>query len=63
MSLLRHTDRLTAAPVRYESYHPGSLLHFYHKKLFRFPPCVLHLVLGWSAAPYHKRSRVGYDHF
>ena len=63
MSRLRSGDRLTAAPVRYEACHPGALLHVDHKKLGRVPPGGGHRVLGRAAAPDHKRSRVGYDHF
>jgi transposase InsO family protein len=36
-SRLRDTDRVTAAPVRYQACHPGALVHQDHKKLGRIP--------------------------
>jgi len=63
MSRLRHADRLTAAPVRYEACHPGALLHVDHKKLGRVPLGGGHRVLGRAARPHHGKARAGYDHF
>jgi len=63
MSRLRHADRLTAAPVRYEACHPGALLHVDHKKLGRVPVGGGHRVLGRAARPHHSTARVGHDHF
>lgn len=63
MSRLRHADRLTAAPIRYEACHPGALLHVDHKKLGRVPPGGGHRMLGRALRPHHGKAAVGHDHF
>lgn len=63
MSRLRHADRLTAAPIRYEACHPGALLHVDHKKLGRVPPGGGHRMRGREQRRHDLKGVVGYDHF
>ncbi len=63
MSRLRHGDRLTAAPVRYEACHPGALLHVDHKKLGRVPIGGGHRKRGRERRRHDLKGMVGYDHF
>jgi transposase-like protein len=41
LNRLRDTDRVTAAPARYVTCHPGALVHQDHKKLGRVPDGVM----------------------
>jgi len=61
---LADIDRPTGIPVRrYETCHPGALVHQDHKKLGCIPDGGGHRVLGRAAAPSRHRSGLGYDHF
>jgi transposase InsO family protein len=59
---LADLDRPTGEPVRrYESCHPGALVHQDHKKLGRIPDGGGHRVTGWY--PGYRKGGAGYDHF
>ena len=61
LSRLRHLDRPTAVPIRYERAHPGELVHIDVKKLGRVPAGGGHKVRGRAAArPNHRGD--GYDY-
>jgi transposase InsO family protein len=61
---LADLDRPTGVPVRrYESCHPGALVHQDHKKLGRIPDGGGHRMLGRDQAPHSHRAGAGYDHF
>jgi transposase InsO family protein len=61
LSRLRHLDRPTAVPIRYEREHPGELVHIDVKKLGRVPAGGGHKVRGRAAArPNHRGD--GYDY-
>jgi transposase InsO family protein len=62
LSRLADADRVTTAPIRYVTCHPGALIHQDHKKQGRIPDGGGWRALGRDGTRDHQRAAVGYEH-